>query len=67
MHESLYELLIVAHEAKKGSNFHVGLGWCTFGDGSQIQITGPHTFFGDSVCQINNLFLKKTTLGWLKF
>ena len=62
MHKSLYKLLIVAHKAEKGSNFHVGLGWCTFGDGSQIQIARPHTFLGDSVDQIINLFLKKTAL-----
>ena len=56
-HKSLYELLIVSHETEKGLNFCIGLGWCTFGDGSQIQIAKPHTFLRDSVCQIIYLFL----------
>ena len=50
MHKALYELSLMAHKAEKGF---------------QIQITGLHTFFGDSVCQVVDLFFEKTTLWWL--
>ena len=67
MHEALYELPIVAHKAKKGSNFHVGLGQCTFCDGYQILIARPHPFLGDLVCQIVDLFLKRLHFDGLSF
>ena len=62
MHDAPYELLVVAHKAKKSIHFCVGLGWCTFCSDFQIQIAGLHTFLGDSVCQVVDLFFKKTTL-----
>ena len=62
MCKSLYKLIIMAHEAEKGLNFYVGLGWFTFSNGSQIRIARPHTFLGDTVCQVINLFLTKTAL-----
>ena len=62
MYKSFYEPLIVAHEAKKGSNFCIGLGCCTFGNGFQIQIARLHIFLRDSVHQMVYLFLEETAL-----
>ena len=57
----------MAYKAKKGPNFSVGLRWCRLSNGSQIWIIRPHTFLGDSVWQLVDLFLKKTALWWLEF
>ena len=52
-------------QTKKGSNFCVGLGQSTFCNGSQIQITRPHTSLGDLVCHIVDLFLEDTLMAWV--
>ena len=48
----------MAHKAEKGMDLCVGLGQCTFCNHFQIQIAGLHTFFGDLVCQVVDLFLE---------
>ena len=57
----------MAHKAEEGMHLCVHLGWCTFCDHLQVQITGLHTFLGDPMCQIGDLLFEKTTFWWLKF
>ena len=64
--KALYKPPIVAHKAEKSLNFHVGLEQCTFCNGFQIQIAGPHTFLGDPVHQVADVFLEKVALQQLK-
>ena len=65
--EALYEPLIVAHKAKEGLNFHVGFGQHTFCNGSQIQITRPHSCLRDLVHQVVDLFLERLYFNGLSF
>ena len=60
--KAFYESPVMAYQADGGANFCVGLRWCTFCYGSQIQITRLHAFLTDPMHQIVNLLLEKITL-----
>ena len=63
MCKPLDELLIVPHQAQKGSDFYVSLGWSKFGQSLQVLLAGSHTLFGDVMSQIVNLIPEEFTLS----
>ena len=60
--KTFYELAIMAHEAKEGSNLSVSLWWCALSDGLLICITRLNTSFRYLMGQIVYLFFEETTL-----
>ena len=66
-YKAFYELPIMAHKAKEGSNLSVSLWHGTISNGLWICIARPDTSFRYLMGQVVYLFFKETTLQWFQF
>ena len=60
--KALYKLSLMSYQAKKGSNFSVGLWRSIYCNGPHIDIAGSNTFLGHLVSQVIYFLLKQATL-----